>query len=217
MACYLCAYNSTFQLRDPRPLPSGSPAKSTYSVGTCKKCSVWACSKHGRRIAEFKCAICMPADATEGALGMEPVPAATELVRANGAERMTAISLDTAAGSEVFTRMRQAIGRIVDHGRLTTDLAGTIFQTWGRQAEMDQRISPGYMAAVSNSVESTFRDQPLSPGPSAPEVVAYALVMAYAVADPEPYPQRLPWGLAEPRLLDPVMWLVAVAYNLPAT
>jgi hypothetical protein len=208
MTCYLCAYNSRYRLLTPHPLPDDSPAPPRIvPVGTCKKCSVWACSEHGRRLFEFKCAMCVPGEAVEDALGAALHSAAVTEALWIGRERGDPYSLG---------RMHAALSRIVEDRSLTTNLASTVYEMRGQPpAAPDgetRGVSPEYVEAVSSSVRSTFEEPPSARDPLAAEVLLGAIWMAYAVADPEAGPGQPPWQLAAPTLLDPMIWLVAVAY-----
>lgn len=206
MTCYLCAYNSRYRLLNPHPLPDDTPALPRIDpVGTCMRCSVWACSEHGRRIVEFKCAMCVPGEAVEDALGAQPNPAAAaEVLRIGHRYSDDLYAIET---------MRTALSHIVGDRSLTTNLAHTVYDMRGQQTDGDTRgISPEYVEAVSSSVRSTFEEPPIPTGPQAPQVLLGAIWMAYAVADPDAAPGRPPWQLAAPTLLDPMIWLVAVAY-----
>ncbi len=70
MACYLCAYQSQKNPHTSKPLPGDSQVAGNEPLGTCWRCRVWACAEHGTRYAAFECAICQPARAVEGALGL---------------------------------------------------------------------------------------------------------------------------------------------------
>ena len=207
MTCYVCAYNSRYRLLNPHPLPDDTPALPRVDpVGTCKRCSVWACSQRGRRLVEFKCAMCVPGEAAEDALGAHPNPAAA-------AEALQIGRRYSRSDRHGNRTMRIALSRIVEDRSLTLNFAATVYEMRGQQTDGDIRgITPEYIEAVSSSVKSTFEEPPILTGPRAPDVLLGAIWMAYAVADPDAAPGQPPWQLAAPTLLDPTIWLVAVAY-----
>jgi hypothetical protein len=218
MTCYLCAYKSQWRFTQPHDLPHDSPADEHDALGTCKECSVWACSRHGRLFYEFICAMCVTSGATQDALGVKPDGASAEEVRAYGEDTLEQIE-DYADRVEVrverLQRMNLALAEIANNRRITSNLADFIFDRWGDEVVANGRLPQSYFNIVSGSVRTTFGNRWVSPSPDADEVVFGALSMAYAVADPEASLTRLPWQLANPTLLHTVMWPVAVAYNLP--
>lgn len=65
MSCYICSFGLAYAPTAYQPSPLSRPVV----VGTCHKCHVHACDRHGTRYpSEFKCAIC------QGSKGLIPDP-----------------------------------------------------------------------------------------------------------------------------------------------
>ncbi len=157
MACYLCAYKSKKRPRYPNPLDPDSPVPRNFALGTCARCSVWACSEHGARRGRFRCAICEPATAVETEFGVggadEPGKGASiEVARAIG-ERASTEQRDRA--EEAISRVASAGGAAAGageavayeqaderEGNLVNDLAGVIRSRMRRVDREAEFIAP---------------------------------------------------------------------------
>ena len=159
MACYLCAYKSKKRPRYPSPLDPDSPVSRYLALGTCARCSVWACSEHGARRGRFRCAICEPAAAVETELGAggadDPGKGASiEVARAIGERASTeqryraeeAISrVASAAGAVAGAGAGEAVAyeQVDDReGNLVNDLAGVIRSRMGSVGRETEFIAP---------------------------------------------------------------------------
>jgi hypothetical protein len=171
MACYLCVYKSKKRPRYPNPLHLDSSISRYLALGTCARCSVWACSEHGARRGRFRCAICEPAAAVETELG---AGGADELGK--GASIEVARVIGERTSTEQRDRAEEAISRIASaggaaagagageavayeqaderEGNLVSDLAGVIrsrMERVGREAEFiapAQNIEEGESPSV---------------------------------------------------------------------
>lgn len=212
MPCYVCVNLLKQTPPPPRSLPPRSPANG--AIGTCRNCSVWACSQHGVRLWGFICAICRPALATTKALGVGGDEAAAEAARAIGATQDQFDIERVEATIHAIVASSSGDGR--DDRTLVADLKSVIMTR--SEGYLGQGLPPGYLDGVSGAVRTTLAGRNLSPSPDAALIVAGALTMAYALADPSdsdshnPQSFRPPWRVANPMLLDAIMWLATAAY-----
>jgi hypothetical protein len=241
MSCYLCAYQRTEQTERSLPLPDGSLAASSGPIGTCARCSVWACSMHGVRYAKFECAMCTPATAVVATM-TTPQPEAVE--------RSPAASLTYQFGRRLPRPVIQRTGAAVDRIRedqfrareissieprdprpnLVMDLA-TVIEEYARgprflRTEDDARGGEILSTeAIAAAVRDQFADLELQDITYPTTVaVAGAMMLATGVANRDFEGDRHwlqqpvdsdfapPWAARHPKLLDPVMWLIGTAY-----
>jgi hypothetical protein len=238
MACYLCAY-----LRTDRPerldfLDPSSPARAGEEVGTCWMCKVAACPIHGTRYAQFECAICTPAAATIDALG---APARGDSAAPSGdlgSAAAIAARIGARAAPEQLERVERALVNI-ESDRAAADYPPPVRSEWQDspanlvhnyrgvaarwlgEGDFVERADGVSLDAVSAVIRETFagRGEARQPPNDRLEIVTGALQLAVAVADPQAEERdnpdvRLPWEMAHPILLDPLMWMVATAYRL---
>jgi hypothetical protein len=210
LGCYLCAYQTTYQPKNPMPLPTGSPASPTDPLGTCGQCSVWACSGHATRYAMFLCAMCRPAVAITGAVN----PTGQRGAGAAATRAAMDVGLQVGAGDDRQDRVRQALTRVSQdaaqgRGRrvdllprpdnLVWDLAGATQDRFDGTrhipavrdpararllADLDQPVEIS-LDGIAGAVRGLFGDTPFL-GEATDEqvtIVTGALVMAMAVAD----------------------------------
>jgi hypothetical protein len=112
VSCYLCAYLQPQKPATLRSLPKGSPASQDDELGTCKTCSVWACSMHGHRYSPFQCAMCVYATAATQAL----------VAPATGNAAATVAHLTgSQASPAILGRVAGALDLIVADGRRQAD------------------------------------------------------------------------------------------------
>jgi hypothetical protein len=186
--CYLCAYMRAEVPQRSDPLP-GNDWEWTEALGTCGKCSVWACGVHGTRYgssqsASFECAICTPAQAVKDAVGIDhnAVAVAAALRAAPAADSVEARSFQN-----VLMRLAEADRR-----------EGWIEEFEGQiQFSFDTPhvgLVAGYPPAMAAAVRDAFSGRELSPRPDAGRIVSGARNLAYQVAD-------LPRGAVRPPLL----------------
>lgn len=113
MACYVCAYGRASGPQTVDPLPASSAVAVTEPIGTCWRCSVWACSIHATRPGQFECVICVPASATQNVVTPSGAPS-TASGRASSAA--SALLVGQAATPEQLDRTAFALARIqADH------------------------------------------------------------------------------------------------------
>jgi len=108
MSCYLCAYKASEKPEDPHPLETDSPVGPYDDIGTCYKCSVWACSNHGSRYGEFECAICTPATA---------VVSATVAGAVSGSAAARAHAVGSKASDPLKHQVQVGVERVVEDSR----------------------------------------------------------------------------------------------------
>lgn len=98
--CYICAHKGGGTLGS--PLPTGSPAGPTDSLGTCYSCSVLACSEHATRGGQYQCVICQHTAAV--IFASVPAPAGTAAGSPNTSRIHSARPAAAAASAEAFVR-----------------------------------------------------------------------------------------------------------------
>lgn len=121
VSCYLCAYQKTQTPETPEPLPATAPTTATDALGSCWKCSVWACSLHGTRYGQFTCAMCLYAAAAVSALTSgRGAPAPPDRGGDGGGIARSLVHLTGLAASEsIRNQVQHALSRIgADHARL---------------------------------------------------------------------------------------------------
>jgi hypothetical protein len=206
MGCYICAYQKTETPKRPAPLPPTSPAQPFWSLGTCARCSVWACSAHAYYSGRYVCAMCAPASATTRALSGGGSGGAAAIARLVGEE----------ASGEQVERTASAIQRIVadqrrppdtrafdSHGEGETapnvvwDLAGAwraqtqrearfVREVRGARGSLFPRVGGISIDAVAADARDVFESFQAEPAEDAALVVTGALVIATTVAhDPD--------------------------------
>jgi hypothetical protein len=223
------------------PLPGGSTATVGDPLGTCSRCSVWACSLHGVRYAKFECAMCTPAAAVVATMATSSPEAA---------ERSSAASLAHQVGRGlpriVIERMTTAVNRIREdqtRGReivsvetsdarpnIVTDLA-TVLEEYAGLPRFFRTDTRGGEVLSTEAIAAAVRDQfaeiePRGTSYSTTVTVAGAMMLGNGVANrdfeqdrhwlqqPVDLDAEPPWAARYPQLLDPVMWLIGTAYHL---
>ncbi|MFL5909157.1 MAG: hypothetical protein ACJ768_01090 [Gaiellaceae bacterium] len=201
MACYLCAYQIGEQL-----------SAGGDSLGTCWKCSVWACSLHGTRHGQFECHICTPAAATQNATGGAGAPAdrtapaaaigyqaglrAAGPVRENVEAALNVIREHQAPSVDPLTAMRLTEPRSGDP-HLILNFAEVVRERSGIRDDFVPGVEEGTMqtfaeppepAAVSIDaigavVRETFAGRTLEVTPDVVAIVTGALLLSMAVAN----------------------------------
>jgi hypothetical protein len=236
MGCYLCAYQKTNRPKRLDPLPPASPVAPGEDIGSCSACSVAACSLHGSRYGTFKCAMCEAARAALSAMansdgGDGPDVAQARIVGAvaTRAQRNAAqVALHRIADDYKRAQGRPAEGLLDDERpNLVTDLASAVRGAASREVmeltveeEPERGVS---LEAIGAAVRSTFADvAAVRPGAGAVKVATGALLMAVVVAHraneggrvaPAEVDVPPPWRVTDPPLVDPVIWLLATAYQ----
>lgn len=217
VSCYLCAYLRAESPEDSQALPQESPVGVHEDLGTCFKCSIWACSAHGSRYGEFECAICTPGAAAEDALSATSVggPAAV-------AAHLTGMNADDALRGQVTVAMQNVVsasqqpaqaagGRsLVAPGRgepnLITNLADLIRQQQLREGHPRVGLvgarGDGFelvsLDVVGGAVRERLTGRMLAaPVDEAVTTVTGALLLGYSLAEPD---------IAARRLENPVSW-----------
>lgn len=243
MSCYLCAYGAQQTPQILMQLPPSSPNSANDDLGTCKKCSVWACSLHGTRYGGFECAKCTAGSATQQALVAGTVgnaaAAQAHLIgrQASPAQRGTvrnALSLvlaDYERASVTHEDTRSLVAQEVGEPNLITNLAEVMYQQAdSRSVAAIRTLHSGTVSfdAVGGAVRAAFlgREFP-EPTEDAETTVTGALLLAYHIADADAdagrpddsqywkaVEFRPPWKVSRPILLDPVMWMMGTAYAL---
>ncbi|MET9272096.1 hypothetical protein [Kribbella sp. NPDC003557] len=203
-------------------LPVGSSAAANDPIGTCTDCGVWACSMHATRYAAFQCAICLPAAAVVSAVTGSASSAANAAKSAPAANRSDLLITGRRVLQRIVGDMRHVGLTIAPAGRpnLITELTETLEaeMATNRQLTADERPVPSAAdvgAAVSNRMG---RLEP-NPREDAPAIIVGAVAMAYHLAGEGDIAERAnglqqlqrPWLVETPLLLDPVLWMVAVA------
>jgi hypothetical protein len=123
-ACFLCVIG----MRS----PSGSGFAGNKSVGTCRKCSVHACSEHGERGQYFYCADCLAVRAARSAVrgdvgSREAMEAKASAPRLALASAWTRRNLDPERMSVAIAWLRDRMesgGPLVEHDDRTSPSAG---------------------------------------------------------------------------------------------
>jgi hypothetical protein len=190
--CYLCAYVRPEGPQRMDPLPSPPVDwEWTQALGTCRKCSVWACSVHATRYgaspsASFECAICTPAQAVKAATGIEhdPVAVAEALRAAPSANSAEARSFGNALTRLVSAERRDA---------WISEFEGVIPYS---DTAVGIGLAAGYPPAMAAAVRDTFTGRELNLQPDAGQIAAGAVNLAYQVANGRR------GGVGRPRLLD---------------
>jgi hypothetical protein len=204
MSCYLCAYKRPESPRSHQRLPAGSPAGANDGLGSCWKCSVWACSTHGSLYGKFECAICTPAVATASALVANSVSGAAASRVTYAGERCNS-GLRTRVASAVLAVVRDSSRRQDVDARalaapatgtpnLVTNLAdsirahepalarGLVRATWADGNIPGQGFTS--LDAIGGAVREQFAGVALAePNDAAVTIAAGALLMGYALAD----------------------------------
>jgi hypothetical protein len=186
--CYLCAYMRAEVPQRSDPL-QGNDWEWTQALGTCGKCSVWACGVHGTRYgssqsASFECAICTPAQAVKDAVGVDHDAVAVA----------EALRVAPAADSVDARGFQDALMRLVSADRrdgLIEEFEGQI------QFSFDAPrlgLVAGYPPAMAAAVRDAFSGRELNLRPDAGQIVSGARNLAYQVAD-------FPGGAMSPSLL----------------
>jgi hypothetical protein len=243
MACYLCMSLLSGSPTSAQPSPGTSPTVAQDPVGTCNKCNVWACSRHGTRYSWFECAMCTPAIAAKSAItgtgGGQPALARAQWVgsRAHPAIRQAAgVALERLVADhrqQADQRQQARLATFTAPGgspNLITDLSQAIRGAIAQQAErtlteLPPRADPSASyEAIGAAVREQLAGQPVLPATDfSATVLAGALVMAYRLADDTTrQPARSdgtrglppPWQVSHPALLDPILWMVGTAYHL---
>lgn len=221
MSCYLCAYGRTEVPQESHPLPPGT------DLGTCSKCSVWACAAHGTRYGMFECAICTSATAVDDALSASstggPAPTIAYLtgqfastdIRGRVSEALNMV-LASSRDIQPTTERRSFIAPGAGQINVVWNLADYVRQnhpgaerTLGSRLESDRpNIRGGSLDVIAGAVRSRFagRELALSPDEDANTVATGAMLLGYALADDE---------LDQRRQDDPVGWPARVT-TLPA-
>ncbi|MCX4625469.1 hypothetical protein [Streptomyces sp. NBC_01443] len=243
MSCYLCAYGASETPDVLQPLPPDSPSGANDDLGTCKLCSVWACSLHGTRYGAFECAVCTPASATQQALvaGTVGNAAATQAhviglqasddVRGGVRNALRAVLFDHQRASATRADTRSLVAQGEGEPNLVANLADVIYQQIdSRSVAAVRGRQRGNVSfdAVGGAVRAAFLGREfLEATEDAETTVAGALLLAYHIANADADAQRLddsrywttvevrpPWKVSRPVLLDPVMWMMGTAYAL---
>jgi hypothetical protein len=211
-------------------------------VGTCNKCNVWACSRHGTRYSWFECAMCTPAIAAKSAItgtgGGQPALARAQWVGARahpGIRQAAGVALEQLAADHRRLADQGQQARLATFAapggppNLITNLSQAIRGAIAQQAERAlTEPSPRADPSVSyDAIGAAVREQlaglpVLPPTDLSVTVLAGALVMAYRLADDTTQPARSdgtrglppPWQVSHPALLDPILWMVGTAYHL---
>jgi hypothetical protein len=203
--CYLCAYVRPEVPQRNDPIPAGIYSEWTEALGTCKKCSVWACGVHGTRYgssqsASFECAICTPAQAVKDAVGIDrDAVAVAEALRA-------APSADSSEAGSFLN----ALTRLVPADR--RDLWISDFEGQIQYSYDEPRIGlvAGYPPAMAAAVRETFTGRELNLRLDAGQIVSGAVNLAYQVANRRGGALRRPrlLDVRYPQLIDPVVMFV---------
>lgn len=174
--CYLCAYLRSESPQRSDRLP-GNDWPWTEALGTCGRCSVWACGVHGTRYgsgqsAAFECAICTPAQAVKDAVGVDhDAVAVAEAVR-----------VGSAVDSVEARSFQNALVRLMEGDRRD----GWIEQFEGLiEFSYDAPrvgLVAGYPPAMAAAVRDVFSGRDLSVRPDAGQIVSGARNLAYQVA-----------------------------------
>ncbi len=235
MACFLCAYG-----RNRVPKTPDTPASTIpppRDVGTCQRCSVHACSRHGARVGQFICAICEGADVVEHAIVSEAVTVGA----GSGGGLSKARLIGAGAPDSVITLVGEALRRITQDSdvqpgpsdrlelaspgagspNLVFNLSESIREVGGEQAGFRNDVAEApergvSIDAISDVVRERFVGRQIVFTDAAAPAVTGALVIAVRVAhEPdvsiEDAVRLAPWEMSDPLLLDPVMWMVSTA------
>jgi hypothetical protein len=236
MSCFLCAYGRN---RTPKtPDTPGSLTPPPEALGSCWRCSVQACTKHGARVGQFTCAICEGADVVQSTIAPDSVPATA----ISGGPIPKARAAGEAAPAELRETVSQALGLIAEAGwqspshadRLDLALPGAgppnlVFNLSESIRELVAADRPDPAApgegrenlegvsvdAVGGVVRELFAEREIVVTDASAAIVSGALLIAVQVAhesdDPVGAALLPPWEMSDPVLLDPVMWMVSTA------
>lgn len=235
MSCFLCAYGRKRVPKTPDKPASLTPPPET--LGTCRRCSVHACSRHGARVGQFICAICEGADVTQSTIAPGSIP----VTAMSGGPIPKAKAAGEAAPADLRETVRQALTLIEEAGsqrpgraerldfalpgagspNLVFNLSESIRELAGEPRDFAARgdgpdnLEDGFFDAVGGVVRELFADQDIVVTEASVPVVTGALLIAVQVAhesdDPVAAALIPPWEMSDPLLLDPVMWMVSTA------
>lgn len=235
MSCFLCAYG---RRRVPKtPDTPASTVPLPFDLGTCRRCSVHACSRHGARVGQFICAICEGADVVEHVIAPDPAAAtrttsgaitrarlvgesAPEPVGALVGEALRRISEDGGARPGLTERLELSLpgagspNLVFNLSESIRELAGERFDVSTELSEPPERGMS--VDAVGDVVRELFLGREIVVTEAAVPIVTGALVIAARVAhepdeSTEDTVRLAPWEMTDPLLLDPVMWMVSTA------
>jgi hypothetical protein len=235
MSCFLCAYGRKRVPKDPDKPASLTPPPET--LGTCRRCSVHACSRHGARVGQFLCAICEGADVTQSTLAPGSIP----VTAMSGGPIPKAKAVGAAAPADLRETVRKALALIDEAGsqrpdraerldfalpgagppNLVFNLSESIRELAGGGADFaiggegPENVEEEFFDAVGGVVRELFAEQEIVVTDESVPVVTGALLIAVQVAhdsdDALEAALLAPWQMSDPLLLDPVMWMVSTA------
>jgi hypothetical protein len=201
--CYLCAYIRTELPLLSDQFPDENPWEWTEALGTCKKCSVWACGLHGTRYsssspASFECAICTPAQAIKDAVGIEPDPVAV-------AEVLRVAPDGDSTDVHRFANALESIRPADERDVLIAQFGGVLPFDLERPR---LGLVSGYPPAMAAAVAHAFAGRQLDLRPDSGRIVCGAVNLAREVGDPLRAERPRLWNVRYPQLIDPLVMFV---------